>query len=103
MIPSLLLQGALAFICGNKEYGAQCMKSASRTAGVILGAAVGTFFGGPVGAAVGAVGGGLIMDLVITGIESVVRDTYTPSGHLAALDKILKGSKHQSIPSFSVK
>lgn len=91
----LSLQCALAYIAGKKEYGNQCMRSASRTAGVILGALVGTFFGGPVGAAIGAVGGGAVMDLLITGIESTIRDQYSPSGYLAALDAVLKGEKYR--------
>ena len=89
-----LFQGALAYISGNKEYGAQCMKSASRTAGVILGAAVGTLFGGPLGAAAGAVGAGLLMDLLITGIESKIEGEYTPYGYVAAVNKALKGRKY---------
>lgn len=102
MTSCFLFQGALAYIFGNKQYAAQCMESASRTAGVILGAAVGTFFGGPVGAAVGAVGGGLLMDLVITGVKSAINDQFTPSGYVAAIDKILKGSEHDFILSYDL-
>ncbi|CAF1384592.1 unnamed protein product [Didymodactylos carnosus] len=84
--------GALAYMAGYPETGERAMKNASRTSGVILGAAVGLFFGGPLGAAAGAVGGGLLMDLLITGVESAVKNEYSPNGYLASIDQIQKGT-----------
>ncbi len=70
------------------------MKSASRTAGVILGTAVGTFLGCPLGAAGAAVVSVLFMDFLITGIESSIKHEFTPYGYVEALNKVFEGNKY---------
>ncbi|KAL4480053.1 hypothetical protein ABPG74_020569 [Tetrahymena malaccensis] len=65
-------KGAIHLIAGDKEKGFQALKAASRSVGVIGGALV----GGPAG----AISGGIAMDALITGADSLVNNTYKPSG-----------------------
>merc|ERR1719312_1079853 len=72
------------------------MKSASRTTGVIAGAALG-IPGGPAGMVAGSVAGGAAMDGITTGVESAIKGKYTPSGHFEAWTRVAKAENPQDL------
>ncbi|KAL4509196.1 hypothetical protein ABPG72_018127 [Tetrahymena utriculariae] len=74
-------KGAIDLIAGDEEKGFQAVKAASRPVGVIDGAIV----GGPAG----AIAGGVAMDALITGADSLVNNKYKPNGIIQFGTKIV--------------
>ncbi|CAG0902771.1 unnamed protein product [Darwinula stevensoni] len=66
------------------------MKTATRSTAVIGGGIGGFVVGGPVGAVAGGISAGAAMDTTTTVVESAIRDEYSPSGYLAAIDNTVK-------------
>jgi len=83
------IKGGIHYACGENEEGDIAMKSASRTAAVAVGGAIGVV-GGPAGVVAGSLVAGGIMDATTTVVESVIKDEYTPSGTIASLERIVK-------------
>lgn len=66
------IKGGIHYALGDEAKGAQSMKSASRTVGVIGGGVGGFFVGGPAGSVAGGIAGGAAVDGIVTGIDSAV-------------------------------
>ena len=88
------VKGAVHYASGDKEHGDKCMKQASRTAATIA-VAVGTGIltgGAGTVATVAATtaastAAGVGMDIVTTGVDSVVHDEYRPAGVVEGVTK----------------
>ena len=90
------IKGGIHYACGDKAGGDQAMKAASRTTGVLGGAAVG-ILGGPAGIIAGGVAGGAAMDGITTGVESAVKGKYTPSGQIASWTNLVNADNPQAV------
>lgn len=73
---------------GQNEEGGHAIKQASHTIGVIGGGIGGFLAGGPPGAYFLGIAGGAAVDAITTGVESVIKQEYTPSGILKSIDEI---------------
>ncbi|CAG0902770.1 unnamed protein product [Darwinula stevensoni] len=83
-------KGLVHYAVGDTEGGTKAMKTATRSTAVIGGGIGGFVVGGPVGAVAGGISAGAAMDTTTTVVESVIRDEYSPSGYLAAIDNTVK-------------
>ena len=85
------IKGGIHYAYGDREGGDQAMKSASRTVGVMGGAAIGGLIAGPVGAVAGGIAGGASLDGITTGVDSAIHGEFRPSGQVAAVTGMIKG------------
>jgi hypothetical protein len=83
-------KGLVHYIAGDTEGGNKAMKCATRSTAVIGGGIGGFVVGGPVGAVAAGIGAGAAMDTTTTVVESAIRDEYSPSGYLAAIENAIK-------------
>ncbi|KAJ3129052.1 hypothetical protein HK098_002644 [Nowakowskiella sp. JEL0407] len=78
------LKGGVHYALGEKEKGDECMKTATRTTAV-MGVGVMTGGAGFAAAAAAGIAAGVAVDGITTGIESKLKDTYTPSGTISII------------------
>lgn len=84
------IKGGVHYACKDFVDGDLAMKAASHSTGVLIGGTTGFVTGGPMGAMVGGITGGLTIDSLITEVDSKLKKTYAPSGHLAALANLMQ-------------
>jgi len=85
------VKGAVHYACGDSLRGELAVKSASQSTGIIVGGIAGGIIGGPIGAVTLGTAGGAAVDVIVTGVESLIHKEYRPNGSIAIATRVATG------------
>lgn len=90
------IKGIIHYALGRKDRGDHAIKASSRTVGLLGIASVGFYLNDLFGSTIGGIFGGIIMDAVTTGAETIIYGKYMPNGTLYIMFNIESDWKHRA-------